>query len=91
MRPTLWEYCLTLRRLRRTPGCRVMILPSKHLSQDRALLTVGAVILRHLSHPVTVSALWEQISRSARDQKASSSLRYDAFVLERLQNGSRFI
>lgn len=58
-----------------------MILPSKHLSQNRALLTVGAVILRHLSDPVTVSALWEEISRSAREQKAASPLRYDAFVL----------
>jgi hypothetical protein len=58
-----------------------MILPSKHLSQDRALLTVGAVILRHLSAPVTVSALWEQVSRSSRDQTAPSPLRYDAFVL----------
>ena len=58
-----------------------MILPSKHVSQDRALLTVGAVILRHLSHPVTVSALWEQMPRSARDQKAPPPLRYDAFVL----------
>lgn len=58
-----------------------MILPSKHLSQNRALLTVGAVILRHLSDPVTVSALWEEISRSAREQKAASPLRCDAFVL----------
>lgn len=58
-----------------------MILPSKHLPQDRALLTVGAAILRHLSHPVTVSALWEQMPRSAKDQKAPSPLRYDAFVL----------
>ncbi len=57
-----------------------MILPSKHLPQDRALLTVGASILRHLSHPVTVSALWEQMPRSARDQKVPL-LRYDAFVL----------
>lgn len=58
-----------------------MILPSKHLSQDRALLTVGAVILRHLSEPITASALWEQVSRSSRDQTAPSALRYDAFVL----------
>lgn len=58
-----------------------MILPSKHLSQNRALLTVGAMILRHLSAPVTVSALWEQISRSLRDETPPSPLRYDAFVL----------
>ena len=58
-----------------------MILPSKHLPQDRALLTVGASILRHLSHPVTVSALWEEIPRSPSVHKAQSPLRYDAFVL----------
>ena len=57
-----------------------MILPSKHLSLDRALLTVGAAILRHLSHPVTVSALWEQMPRSAGDHKARP-LRFDGFVL----------
>jgi hypothetical protein len=58
-----------------------MILPSKHLSQDRALLTIGATILKQLSHPVTVSALWEQMPRSAKDREARSPLRYDAFVL----------
>jgi len=58
-----------------------MILPSKHLSQDRALLTVGASILRHLSHPVTVSALWEEIPRAPFVHKTQSPLRYDAFVL----------
>lgn len=58
-----------------------MILPSKHLSQDRALLTVGAAILLHLAHPVTVSALWEQMPRSDGERKALPPLRYDAFVL----------
>lgn len=58
-----------------------MILPSKHLTQDRALLTVGAEILQHLSRPVTVSALWQRMKCSPRDQKATSSLRYDAFIL----------
>ena len=58
-----------------------MILPSKHLPQDRALLTVGAAILRHLAQPITVSALWEQMPRAVVHQKASSPLRYDAFVL----------
>lgn len=58
-----------------------MILPSKHLPQDRALLTVGAAILRQLSHPLTVSALWEQMPRAVGEQKVQSPLRYDAFVL----------
>jgi hypothetical protein len=58
-----------------------MILPSKHLPQERALLTIGAAILRHLSHPITVSALWEQMPRASVHQKTSPPLRYDAFVL----------
>jgi hypothetical protein len=58
-----------------------MILPSKHLSQDRALLTVGATILQHLSYPVTVSALWEEMPRPVDEQKGPPHLRYDAFVL----------
>jgi hypothetical protein len=59
-----------------------MILPTKHLSQDRALLTVGARLLTHLSHPKTVSALWEEISRQAMPEETKKpALRYDAFVL----------
>lgn len=59
-----------------------MILPSKHLSQDRALLTVGARLLMHLAQPKTVSALWVEISRpviTKEDKK--TALRYDAYVL----------
>lgn len=58
-----------------------MILPSKHLSHNRALLTVGATILRHLTYPVTVSALWEQMPREVVDNKTVPPLRYDSFVL----------
>lgn len=39
-----------------------MILPTKHLPQERALLTVGAVLLAHLERPLTVSALWQRVS-----------------------------
>ena len=59
----------------------MVILPSKHMSEDRALLTVGAVILRHLTHRLTVSALWEQMLRSDEAGEVHSYLRYDAFVL----------
>jgi hypothetical protein len=59
-----------------------MILPSKHLDQDRALLTVGAQILSRLKQPETVSALWEQVSREAAVPASNpKSLRFDAFVL----------
>lgn len=59
-----------------------MILPGKHLSRDRALLTVGARLLTHLSRPKTVSSLWEEISRSSNDDNGrESGLRYEAYVL----------
>lgn len=59
-----------------------MILPTKHLSQDRALLTVGARLLTHLAQPKTVSALWEEISRPAIAKESKRpALRYDAYVL----------
>jgi hypothetical protein len=58
-----------------------MILPSKHLSQDKALLTVGAAILKRLTQPKTVSALWEEMPQDAIGRTKVPSLRYDGFVL----------
>ena len=51
-----------------------MILPSKHLPQEKALLTIGAELLKHLSRPKTVSAVWEQVRQSVQ-------VSYDWFVL----------
>ena len=59
-----------------------MILPSKHLSQDRALLTVGARILQKLSQPKTVSALWEELTdKGETKHNGALPLSYDGFVL----------
>jgi hypothetical protein len=59
-----------------------MILPTKHISEDRALLTVGAQLLAHLTQPKTVSSLWESISRkSSVGDGRRPALRYDAYVL----------
>ncbi len=58
-----------------------MILPTKHLSQERALLTVGARLLTHLAQPRTVSSLWEEITRSVNPTSKKPALRYDAYVL----------
>ena len=59
-----------------------MILPSKHLSQKRALLTVGALILQLLIQPKTPSALWEKLLLwSERQPHSTSALSYDQFVL----------
>ncbi len=38
-----------------------MILPSKHISQEQALLGVGAVLLKELKSPQTVTSLWEKV------------------------------
>ena len=60
-----------------------MILPSKHLPQDRALLTVGGHVLTFLARPKTVSALWEELNQ--QDQGLGSTrprrITYDWFVL----------
>lgn len=57
-----------------------MILPSKHLPEDRALLTVGARVLQRLNRPKSVSALWEEM-RLESDKKMRGRLTYDWFVL----------
>mgnify|MGYP001175073822 CR=1 FL=1 len=36
-----------------------MILPTKHISADKSLLGVGALLLRRLDEPRTVTGLWE--------------------------------
>jgi hypothetical protein len=38
-----------------------MILPTKHIAQNEALIGVGATILSHLTGPRTVSSLWEDL------------------------------
>ncbi len=59
-----------------------MILPSKHLPYDRALLTIGCRILKLLSHPKTVSALWATLNKDDMPSKQSlPRMGYDWFVL----------
>lgn len=56
-----------------------MILPSKHLSEKRALLTVAGAILKLLEKQRTVSSVWEELSVA----KGGAHIRisYDWFVL----------
>lgn len=59
-----------------------MILPSKHLPQDRALLSVGAETLTLLMRPRTVSSLWEELNRSDVTQtEMPRRITYDWFLL----------
>ena len=55
-----------------------MILPSKHLREDRALLTIGADVLQLLGEPKTVSRLWSDMK--VRHDTATP-VSYDWFVL----------
>lgn len=56
-----------------------MILPAKHLKQDRALLGVGSEILGALTDGHTVSELWEAVLQ--RRSKAVTPLSFDWFIL----------
>ena len=60
-------------------GCRLMILPTKGMASERALLSIGADVLRRLERPKTVSLLWDGI----RDRQSSllGTVSYDWFLL----------
>lgn len=52
-----------------------MILPSKHISQDWALIGIGAILLKKVSRPQTVTSLWETV----REEKTIGT--FERFVL----------
>lgn len=58
-----------------------MILPTKHLREDRTLLAIGADVLRLLGESKTVSRLWDDFQRRHDDDDANSTVTYDWFVL----------
>lgn len=58
-----------------------MILPSKHLGQDRALIGVGADILAVLDEPRSVSSLWEGLREGRAARGDAAPLSFDWFVL----------
>jgi hypothetical protein len=58
-----------------------MILPGKHIRQDRALLVVGGDILSILDAPMSVSELWNRVRRLRETKDDSPPLSFDWFVL----------
>lgn len=58
-----------------------MILPTKRLGQDRAMLTVGADVLNLLDEPKTVSRLWEELQKSRNRTLGIRDVTYDWFIL----------
>ena len=57
-----------------------MILPSKHIPPNRALLTIGAEILKLLERPKTVSILWDGM-RAKDTIHTHGRIGYDWFLL----------
>lgn len=58
-----------------------MILPTKHLLPDRALLEIGAEILGQLMEPRSVSELWEAVREARGSSPSLAPLSFDWFVL----------
>ncbi len=58
-----------------------MLLPTKHLREDRTLLAVGADVLRLLPEPRTVSRLWDDFQARRTDNPDLAPVTYDWFVL----------
>ena len=57
-----------------------MILPGKHLRQDRALLGVGAEFTQ-LDEPRSVSELWERVRAVQSASPNLAPLSFDWFIL----------
>jgi hypothetical protein len=58
-----------------------MIQPTKGISADRALLTIGAQVLRQLNHPATVSAAWHSVKQWRAGAGYPENLPYAWFIL----------
>jgi hypothetical protein len=58
-----------------------MILPTKRLGPERAMLTVGAEILGLLTEPKTVSRLWDELGRIPYERSSKRIVSYDWFIL----------
>jgi len=58
-----------------------MLLPTKGLSSERALLTVGSEILVHLGGPMSVSTLWETFNRRELASAQGTRVTFDWFSL----------
>jgi hypothetical protein len=58
-----------------------MILPGKHIKQDRALIAVGGDILSVLDGPMTVSAVWKRVQALRATRADPSPLPFDWFIL----------
>lgn len=58
-----------------------MILPTKRLGMDRALLGLGADLIKVLEEPMTISRLWYEFQQLQGSKPNVSIVSYDWFVL----------
>ena len=58
-----------------------MILPTKHIPEERCLLGVGARLLLLLEREQTVSGLWESLKQSGLGPTHTPPVPFDWFVL----------
>lgn len=58
-----------------------MILPTKHLNEERSLLRIGAEILLLLQDESTVSRLWSDFQKYRRNELKIKPVTYDWFIL----------
>ncbi|WP_372494098.1 ABC-three component system middle component 6 [Nocardia pulmonis] len=58
-----------------------MLLPTKGVSPERALITVGSELLEELNDPISVSALWERYCARQRSSRSPRRITFDWFSL----------
>ncbi len=58
-----------------------MILPTKHMRPDRALIGIGAEMLLKLERPMTVSKLWDEVRLRRSADTSTPVIDYKWFVL----------
>lgn len=58
-----------------------MILPTKHLSPDRAIITVASEIFELINNRSTVSSVWNDLQEKHRGCIRQGEIPYDWFIL----------
>lgn len=58
-----------------------MILPTKHLSEEKSLIRIGAHILSLLDEPKTVSGIWTEFKGTYGNDRVSASITFSWYVM----------
>lgn len=58
-----------------------MILPTKRIPEERALIRIGGDILVLLEEPRTISRLWNLLKEKRQKRGAKTEITFDWFVL----------